>query len=73
MKACAKLLGLCPEVLTGWNYRRETVEARESEREQATVAEGDAEAEASTSDDWWYELGVINDFVAAGDKGLSSF
>lgn len=53
MKACAKLLGLCPEVLTGWNYRRETVEARESEREQATVAEGDAKAQASTSDDWW--------------------
>ena len=28
MKACEKLLGLCPEILTAWNYRRETIEAR---------------------------------------------
>ena len=43
MKACEKLLGLCPEILTAWNYRRETIEARTGDA--ATTSEGGDEGE----------------------------
>ena len=32
MKTCAKVLSLCPEVLTAWNHRREAIERGEETR-----------------------------------------
>lgn len=50
MKACEKLLGLCPEILTAWNYRRETIEARTGDA--ATTSEGGDEGEGEGEGDW---------------------
>ena len=70
MKACEKLLGLCPEILTAWNYRRETIEARTGDA--ATTSEGGDEGEGEG--DWWSdELRVSETALRNNPKSYPSW
>ena len=70
MRACEKLLGLCPEILTAWNYRRETIEARTGDA--ATTSEGGDEGEGEG--DWWSdELRVSETALRNNPKSYPSW
>lgn len=72
MKACEKLLGLCPEILTAWNYRRETIEARTGDA--ATTSEGGDEGEGEGEGDWWSdELRVSETALRNNPKSYPSW
>lgn len=71
MKTCAKVLSLCPEVLTAWNHRREAIERGEETRR----ADAD-EDEASTSarDAWWREeLALSESALKSNPKSYPSW
>lgn len=71
MKTCAKVLSLCPEVLTAWNHRREAIERGEETRR----ADAD-EDEASTSarDAWWREeLALSENALKSNPKSYPSW
>ena len=70
MKTCAKVLSLCPEVLTAWNHRREAIErGEETRRADATRTSVDERADA-----WWREeLALSENALKSNPKSYPSW